>query len=307
MAARRRKRAQSKSWLSPARAATPVLALIIALVAIVSTQQGWIEIDPPGSGKQSAMVGTDVLNLRAAPTTDADILGTGIEGDQVEVIGTAENGFLPVRINGTQGWMSAQYLVFEGESRDTQSVTVSEPGVALAAEVPSLQAEEPVIADDPLPESAAQPDQSDQPQTVAVEEPTSEPASPTGERWIEIDRSSASVTLHHGDTIVAVFSGRIGRDPSPDGFYSTAVGTYYVYAMNKGLAQTPFAEDTYLTDWVGFDPDRKNGIHSPVRDANGIEKEWQNQTTLGCVRLSAADAVSVFEFAELGMRVVVQE
>jgi lipoprotein-anchoring transpeptidase ErfK/SrfK len=281
-----------------------VLALILALAAIVSTQQGWIAIEAPGSFRQHAVITTDVLNLRAAPTTDADVLDTGAEGDHVEVIGSAENGFYPVRVNGTQGWMSTRYLQLDGESTGTQSQIVDQPGVALAADIPAqLTGDEPspVRADS---ETSALEDPS---YTSAVDQAVSEPQRPSGERWIEINRSRATVTLHHGDTVVAVYAGRIGRDPSPNGFYSTAVGTYYVFSMNKGLAPTPFAEDTYLTDWVGFDPVRKNGIHSPVRDANGIEKEWQNQTTMGCVRLSAADAVSVFEFAEIGMRVVVRE
>lgn len=110
-----------------------------------------------------------------------------------------------------------------------------------------------------------------------------------------------------GDVTLEVFSGKIGRDASTDGFYATAIGTYWVYSMNKGLAPTPFAEDTWLTDWVGFDPARKNGIHSPVRESDGTVREWQNATTLGCVRLGEDDAVAVFEFAEIGMRVEVIE
>jgi lipoprotein-anchoring transpeptidase ErfK/SrfK len=77
--------------------------------------------------------------------------------------------------------------------------------------------------------------------------------------------------------------------------------------MNKGLAPTPFADDTWLTDWVGFDPVRHNGIHSPVRNADGSIREWQNATTLGCVRLDAEAAVTVFEFASIGMRVEVHD
>lgn len=304
VAARRRKRTQSTAWLSPLRAATPVLALFLALAAIVSTQQGWIVIDPLGSGGQTAVVGADVLNVRAAPTTNAMILDTGGAGDHVDVIGPAENGFYPVRIDGTQGWMSAQYLTFEGDPTLGRAVTVNEPGVALAAEVPSWEAGQP---DSPVDAGPVSGEREEPTQATFANEFIAESAPPNGERWIEIDRSSTTVTLHHGDTVVAVFTGRIGRDPSPDGFYSTAVGTYYIYSMNKGLSPTPFAEDTYLTDWVGFDPVRKNGIHSPVRDANGVEREWQNQTTLGCVRLSASDAASVFEFAELGMRVVVRQ
>jgi hypothetical protein len=137
--------------------------------------------------------------------------------------------------------------------------------------------------------------------------PTGGGANADLERWIRIDRSDTSVSLMQGADPVAVFPGRIGRDPTNDGFYSTAVGSFRVYAMNKELAPTPFAEDTWLTDWVGFDPERKNGIHSPVRSSDGTIREWQNDTTLGCVRLSARDAATVFEFAEIGMRVEVIE
>ncbi|MBA2557303.1 MAG: L,D-transpeptidase [Chloroflexi bacterium] len=36
-------------------------------------------------------------------------------------------------------------------------------------------------------------------------------------------------------------------------------------------------------------------------------KPWQNPTTLGCVRLDAADGELVFAFAAIGMRVEVHD
>jgi uncharacterized protein YraI len=254
---------------------------------------------------QRGTVATDVLNVRSGPGTDSDILGALPEGSSVEVLGAAQDGFVPVRFGSGTGWMAAAFLEIDGQVPDValNPVPVNE---ALAAE--------PVAPDD----ITVEPEPVDDQPTVVEEPPAdteppadaqpdiSAPAQPA-ERWIDIDRSSATVTLFERQIAVASYQGKIGRDPASDGFYSTAIGTYHVYSMNKGLAPTPFADDTYLTDWVGFDPVRKNGIHSPVRDADGTVKAWQNATTLGCVRLEADAAVAVFAFAEIGMRVEVHE
>jgi len=255
-----------------------LLGLVIAAVTVSpSLPAGW-PITAPERESNQAAVATDTLNLRAAPTLDAPIVAVLASGERVEVVGDAQHGFSPVRYKGSNGWLAVEYLSFGDQAVQGGPAAVS------AATVDDLD-------DTGLNQPA-----------LHAEEPSAPP-----ERWIRIDRSDATVTLYEGETAIAVFAGRIGRDRSADGFYSTAVGTYHVYSMNKGLAPTPFAEDTYLSDWVGFDPLRHNGIHSPVRNVDGSVREWQNATTLGCVRLSAEDAVAVFAFAEIGMRVVVRE
>lgn len=128
-----------------------------------------------------------------------------------------------------------------------------------------------------------------------------------GERWIEVDRGTGIVTLHEGERVVATFTGKVGQDRSVNGYYATAPGTFHVYSMTRDLTPTPFAEDGYITDWVGFDPDRNNGFHSPIRDASGVERPVQDRTTKGCVRLDATAAERVFAFAYLGMRVEIHE
>ncbi len=258
-----------------------LLVLIVASLALGPSLPGswtWRH----GQERSQAAVATDGLNLRAAPTLDSAVLAVLPSGEQVEVVGNVEHGYAPVRYQGSSGWLAVEYLSF-GER-----VSAGEPAVVSAAESPGLEAD----TSDPEPGDSTT---------------SSGQHSASTERWIDINRTNATVTLFEGDTAITVFPGRIGRDQSAEGFYSTAIGTYHVYSMNEGLAPTPFADNTYLTDWVGFDPVRHNGIHSPVRNADGSIREWQNATTLGCVRLSAEDAKTVFAFAHIGMRVEVHD
>lgn len=237
--------------------------------------------DRPGAPDRSRRLGvvsTDVLNVRAEASVDSPILASYPGGQRVTVVGGPVNGFLPVAYGAGEAWMAAEYLAIDGEIAANQRRSG-----ALVGETAPAEATGP-----------------------APEEPASE-TTMAGERWIEVDRSTATVSLHDGNTIVATFQGKVGRDPTPDGYYATALGTFHVYSMSKELAETPFADDAYLTDWVGFDPDRNNGFHSPIRDAAGVEQAVQNPTTMGCVRLDAGAAEEVFAFSYIGMRVEIHD
>ena len=96
----------------------------------------------------------------------------------------------------------------------------------------------------------------------------------------------------------------MGYDTSSDGFYSTASGTFYVYAMHEPLAYTAWA-DAYITHWVGFDTSRFNGFHSYSKDANGNTLPNGAGKTGGCVALAPAAIQAVYDFAYMGMRVEV--
>ncbi len=130
---------------------------------------------------------------------------------------------------------------------------------------------------------------------------------PGRERWIEVVRPRATVTLHEGTRVVATYKGVVGGDRSVNGYYATAPGTFQVYSMEKALTWTPFADDGYITDWVGFDPQRSNGFHSPIRDESGVENPVQAPVTKGCVHLTAEDAALVFSFSSIGMRVEIHD
>ena len=53
---------------------------------------------------------TTALNLRQGPGTSYGVISVMRSGASVEVMGSAQAGFLPVRYNGSKGWASAEYL-----------------------------------------------------------------------------------------------------------------------------------------------------------------------------------------------------
>jgi len=124
------------------------------------------------------------------------------------------------------------------------------------------------------------------------------------EQWIDINGATGEVNLMIGDSSIATYWGSVGFDTSSDGFYSTANGTFSVYAMYDPLAYTPWA-DAYITEWVGFDPSRFNGFHSYTKDANGAILPNGGGKTGGCVALPPGDSQAVYDFAYMGMRVEV--
>lgn len=127
---------------------------------------------------------------------------------------------------------------------------------------------------------------------------------PEPERWIDVNRSTGAVSLMIGDSVQATYWASLGWDTSADGFYSTAIGTYYVYGFDPTNHYTPFA-DAYISHWVAFDPVRFNGFHSYSKDADGTILPNGGGLTGGCVALAPGDIDAVYAFAEMGMRVEV--
>lgn len=129
-------------------------------------------------------------------------------------------------------------------------------------------------------------------------------AVPVAERWIDVNRSSGLVSLMVGNTVQASYWGSMGYDTSADGFYATAVGTYYIYGFDGSLHYTPYA-DNYISHWIAFDSQRFNGFHSYTKDAWGNILPNGGGLTGGCVALAPGDIDAVWAFAEGGMRVEV--
>lgn len=336
----------SRSWIWTFTAAGCVLAFTIGVIAmsllgveIPSAITSLIAPHDRTATSWQAVVTDDAVNVRVAASTDSDVIGSTMAQQRVTVTGGPVGDFLPVVIDGKQGWMATDYL------RRDSAPFVSLAGAAPASDSAPSGSDALAVGSGPTAISGL-PAQAETSGFPVVDHPTEAPPKPidgtapaepetlmpeptlppnldqppaegaaeavppdvaAGERWIDVNRTTAMITLYIGDQPQSSFKGKIGRDPSVDGFYSTAVGTFHVYSMQRGLSGTPFVEDVYLSDWVGFDPVRKNGFHSPVREADGTERVTQNPTTMGCVRLTAENAVLLFNFADLGMRVEIHD
>jgi len=66
---------------------------------------------PPGSASGTAVVSvTGTLNMRSGPGLEYPVIRGLANGTQVDLLGTAQNGFRPIRYAGTEGWASEAYL-----------------------------------------------------------------------------------------------------------------------------------------------------------------------------------------------------
>jgi uncharacterized protein YgiM (DUF1202 family) len=100
----------------------PVLDVMLPLSAVEATDQvidgfRFVYFDGlPGWAFNQYLVGsqtmttTDVLNLRAEPSTSAEVRHVMPLGATVELTGDESNGFLSVTYNGVDGWAYAEFL-----------------------------------------------------------------------------------------------------------------------------------------------------------------------------------------------------
>jgi hypothetical protein len=74
-----------------------------------------------------------------------------------------------------------------------------------------------------------------------------------------------------------------------------------VYSKVEDLAYDP-PYDTYISHWVGFDPDKANGFHSFLKDKDGkVVDASTGRVSNGCIRTGAPEAI--FAYADIGMPV----
>jgi hypothetical protein len=95
----------------------------------------------------------------------------------------------------------------------------------------------------------------------------------------------------------------VGAQIDTGAYASTQTGTFHVYTKVADLAYDP-PYQTYISHWVGFDPDKANGFHSFLKDKDGnVVDASTGRVSNGCIRTGQPDAV--FAFAEIGMLVYV--
>jgi beta-lactamase class A len=118
------------------------LSLIFLLASALATGcAAQSSSEPTGSTDSNlsdgddAIVAVDHLNLRAGPSTDSQVVTVMSSGERVHVHGDAQNGFVPVTYNGTDGWAFEEYLSIAGRP-PTDITNLADAVSALANEAP---------------------------------------------------------------------------------------------------------------------------------------------------------------------------
>lgn len=127
-------------------------------------------------------------------------------------------------------------------------------------------------------------------------------SAPAEGRWIDVDVTNFVVRLMDGAAVTREIGPvAVGEQVDTGEYASTQTGLFQVYNKVEDLAYDP-PYDTYISHWVGFDPDKANGFHSFLKDKDGsVIDPRTGRISNGCIRTGAPDVV--FAFAEIGMPV----
>lgn len=125
---------------------------------------------------------------------------------------------------------------------------------------------------------------------------------PTEGRWIDVDVTTYAVRLMDGTRVMREIAPvGVGVEVDTGIYASTQTGLFHVYNKVADLVYDP-PYDTYISHWVGFDPDKANGFHSLLKDKDGkVVDASTGRVSNGCIRTGAA--AELFAFAEIGMPV----
>jgi hypothetical protein len=121
-------------------------------------------------------------------------------------------------------------------------------------------------------------------------------------RWIDVDVTRFVVRLMDGTSAVREIAPvAVGAQIDTGEYASTQTGLFHVYNKVADLVyDAPYS--TYISNWVGFDPDKANGFHSFLKDKTGnVVDASTGRVSNGCIRTGAEEAI--FAFAEVGMPV----
>lgn len=291
-----------------------LLVWFLAVGGLFSSPSPATAKESPAAKPVATVKGKSRVLLRIAPGTDWTVVSKIKPGTTVTVLdGPSRHGWYWVKpanhSNAPAGWLKQSQLAFDHFAKvelaaallakpSTKGDVISDlpEGTVLTIAGPKVRRFLTVRYGDNLGYADANDLQaSDGPATIPP------PPAPTGEYWVDVNRSYRTVNLMIGTTPVATFYAAMSGDPS-DGFYGTATGTYYIYEKIAGLQYTPYAK-AYFMYWAGFDPYRFNGFHSWTMDSAGYVLNGGWGSTAGCVATAPAEALVIFNFVGIGTRV----
>jgi len=127
-------------------------------------------------------------------------------------------------------------------------------------------------------------------------------------KYIDVNLDSQITTLFENGKRVAVFPASAGRVDTP-----TPKGEFTIHNKHERALSQMF--QVYLPFWMAFTEDGKYGFHDlpiwpeghPDKPEGGTESEASIgvPNSQGCVRHNAADSEAIYNFAEVGTKVVI--
>ncbi len=128
----------------------------------------------------------------------------------------------------------------------------------------------------------------------------------TNGRWIDLNLGDGYTRLMQGRSILKEIPSAwgYGTPGAADDYFSTPPDRYFVYEKYDYLHYDETYSTGYFRGWVGFDPERANGFHSFILDAQEKVIDLRlGPVSHGCVRVE--DWRAVYDFAQVGMPIMI--
>jgi len=123
----------SAEFLRTESASTPVPNA--TATATPATQTPTATATPDGDASGAGTVNAGRLNFRNGPGTSSPVIGVLTFSTRVEIIGGAQDGFLPIRVQGTDGWVAQEFIDAGTTTPTTPSPVMATPMTPTATPV----------------------------------------------------------------------------------------------------------------------------------------------------------------------------
>ncbi|ATO37738.1 N-acetylmuramoyl-L-alanine amidase [Geobacillus sp. 47C-IIb] len=107
---------------------------------------GWVaasylaDAESPTGSRQTGVVTADSLNVRVAPSLDAERIGRLLHGERVEIVETKRDWYKIVTRSGLGGWVAAEYIEMKnGQAVGNQEEAVAESASPAAVDLVTIQ------------------------------------------------------------------------------------------------------------------------------------------------------------------------
>lgn len=107
--------------------AAPTATATATATPVTPTATATAPATPDGNATGSGTVTAARLNFRTGPGTSSPVIGVLTVGTRVEITGSAQNGFLPIRAQGTSGWAAQEYIGTGPAATPTATATPATP------------------------------------------------------------------------------------------------------------------------------------------------------------------------------------